>query len=264
MNRHAGRVAIVTGAATGFGRALAEELRSRGARVVLSDLRPAVEEVARSLGNGARGVVTDVRDPEAVGALVEGALQREGRLDLMINNAGVLVAGEVRDLGLDDWELALDVNLRGVVHGVRAAYPVFVERGGGHLVNVASLSGLGPTAGFVPYAAAKHGVVGLSLSLRTEAAALGVRVSVVCPGPMATGIFRSARALGPAGEDLERRLPVDPLPVERGARIALRGIERNRAVIPVGGYARTAWLAQRLAPGLVLRLVTDRWRRSRS
>src|SRR5207248_6593438 len=114
---------------------------------------------------------------------------RHGRLDLMVNNAGIGIGGETRELLLAHWDRIIDVNLRGVVHGVHAAYPVMIEQGSGHIVNTASLAGLLPSPGATPYAMTKHAVVGLSLSLRGEAAAYGVRVTAVCPGVVETPIL---------------------------------------------------------------------------
>ena len=186
-------VAIITGGASGIGRALAEELVSRGAHVVLADLQiDLAQEVAaniRAQGGKADAVEVNVTDASAVNALVQNTVERAGRLDYMFNNAGVAVAGEARDHSLDDWNYILDINLRGVIHGVQAAYPVMIAQGFGHIVNTASVAGLFPTAFMIGYSATKHAVVGLSTSLRIEAAYDGVRVSVVCPGLIRTPIM---------------------------------------------------------------------------
>jgi len=170
-----GRIAIVTGAASGIGQALAGALVARGDTVVVADVdKDGAERIAGDLSERGPGAATaavvDVRDADAVQALVDQTRDRHGRLDLMVNNAGIAVGGDCRELLLAHWDRVIDVNLRGVVHGVQAAYPVMVEQGSGHIVNTASLAGLLPSPGATPYAMAKHGVVGLSLSLRAEAA----------------------------------------------------------------------------------------------
>jgi NAD(P)-dependent dehydrogenase (short-subunit alcohol dehydrogenase family) len=134
-------------------------------------------------------VALDVTDADAVAALVERTAQDHGHLDLLFNNAGVAVTGPVSELTLAHWNRVIDINLRGVVHGVVAAYPIMIRQGRGHIVNTSSLAGLLPSPMLTPYGMTKHGVVGLSESLRMEAAAHGVRVSVVCPGVIDTPLL---------------------------------------------------------------------------
>ena len=255
-------VAIVTGAASGIGLAISTELCRRGHRVILADvdrdgLGAAVTGLARLPGT-AVPVELDVRDPEAVQAVVEGAYTDYGRLDLLFNNAGIGVGGNAEDLTLAHWDRIIDVNLRGVVHGVQAAYPRMVALGNGHIVNTASTAGLAPVPLLTPYAMTKHAIVGLSLSLRVEAATYGVRVSVVCPGVIETPILDKGmpRDLPQPPFATNTRTYVThvagrPYPVERFAVDVLRGVERNRAVIIAPRSARRLWLMQRLFPGLV-------------
>ena len=147
----------------------------------------------------ATAAVVDVRDASGFQKLVDDTAAEHGRLDYLFNNAGIGIAGEERDVSLEDWNTVLDVDLHGVVHGVRAAYALMVKQGHGHIVNTASLAGLLPSPGLVPYAMTKHGVVGLSLSLRAEAAEHGVRVTAVCPGVVDTPILtRAARMTCPS------------------------------------------------------------------
>ncbi len=185
MRTFDGAVAIVTGGASGIGRALAEALAGRGATVVLGDLQAELaEEVAsgiRSRGGAATATELDVADYSAVERLVRAAAENHGRLDYIFNNAGIGISGGIDLYQLEDWYRVLDVNLRGVVHGVHAAYPVMCEQGFGHIVNTASMAGLITTPMMVSYIATKHAVVGLSTALRIEAKAKGVNVSVLCP-----------------------------------------------------------------------------------
>jgi NAD(P)-dependent dehydrogenase (short-subunit alcohol dehydrogenase family) len=188
------RIAIITGAASGIGQALASALVARGDTVVVADIdgdgaERAAGELARGGPGAARPTVVDVRDAGAVQALVDQTRGQYGRLDVMVNNAGVAVGGEASELLLAHWDRVIDVNLRGVVHGVQAAYPVMIGQRSGHIVNTASLAGLLPSPGLTPYAMTKHAVVGLSLSLRAEAAGYGVRVTAVCPGVVDTPIL---------------------------------------------------------------------------
>lgn len=142
----AGKTAIVTGAASGIGRALASALATRRANVVLADLDgEGVARVAHELvttGGRAEAVTLDVRNEDAVRALVERTATAPGRLDLMFNNAGIGVGGDERDINTEQWRRVVDVDLWGVIHGTRAAYAVMVRQGGGHIINTASLAGL--------------------------------------------------------------------------------------------------------------------------
>jgi NAD(P)-dependent dehydrogenase (short-subunit alcohol dehydrogenase family) len=177
-----GAVAIVTGGGAGIGAALAAALTARGARVVVADIDPSRAQAPVGRGEALEGHQVDVTDAAALTALIDDVAARFGRLDYVFNNAGVSVTGDARDLELAHWRKVIDVNLMGVVHGTHAAYRVMTRQGHGHIVNIASLAGLIPLPTNVPYATSKHAVVGLSLSLRAEGAALGVRVSAVCPG----------------------------------------------------------------------------------
>ncbi|MGD9320476.1 MAG: SDR family oxidoreductase [Desulfobacteraceae bacterium] len=250
-------VAIVTGAASGIGRALGQELAQRGALVIMADIQTELlEEAVGSItqaGHKAEAVALDVTDFQAVKALVKNTAARHGTLDYIFNNAGIAVGGEVRDVSIDDWRDVLDVNLFGVVHGVAAAYPLMVKQGHGHIVNTASIAGLIPFPVEVSYVASKYGVVGLSNALRVEGADLGVNVSVVCPGLIKTPIFYTSKLIKIDREKMLKSLPerfiINP---EECASVILRGVERNKAVIVVTGVAKVFWWLHRINPGSIL------------
>jgi NAD(P)-dependent dehydrogenase (short-subunit alcohol dehydrogenase family) len=267
-----GKVAVVTGGGSGIGAAIARALVARGARVVIADIdEAAAAAVAGQLNAGFPGAVStavvDVTDAAAVAGLVERVAAGHGSLDLMFNNAGIAVAGLVDRLTVQHWDKVIDVNLKGVIHGVHAAYPVMLGQGHGHIVNTASLAGLVPAPGLAPYVATKHAVVGLSLSLRAEAAARGVRVSAVCPGFVDTPLLGRVNpglpeadtgADAPALERLLGKLyQADAL-----ARDILRGVEQNRALIIAPRSARITWLMSRYAPRLMMRGITSGVRRA--
>jgi NAD(P)-dependent dehydrogenase (short-subunit alcohol dehydrogenase family) len=259
-----GAVALVTGGASGIGRALGEALARRGARIVLADLQGALarEVAARINENGGQAVAEelDVTDFPAMRHLVEDTTRRAGRLDYLFNNAGIGIVGEARLYELEDWYRVLDVNLRGVVHGVQAAYPIMLRQGFGHLVNTASFAGLFPYALVVGYCASKHAVVGLSTSLRIEAAAAGVRVSVLCPGPVRTPALidggKYGKILQSIPPDVLKAL-VDrqhPISAQRFAEQALRAVARNRAIIVIPSWWKIVWWLYRLSPSIGLYL----------
>ena len=242
------RCAIVTGGASGIGRALGAALLAAGAHVVLADLDgEAAETAAADLAAGratgrpgsVRGVALDVRNRAQVQAVVDDTIHERGRLDYLFNNAGVSLCGETHLLPPEHWDRTIDVNLRGVVNGVIAAYPHMVRQGHGHIVNTSSGAGLVGPPLTAPYATTKHAVVGLSTTLRPEAALHGVRVSVLCPGAVDTPILDSVPAadLPPAapgtlsGREFLGMLGVRPTGADRVAALALRGVARNRAII---------------------------------
>lgn len=263
------RIAVITGGASGIGAAIGRALVARGHEVVLADVQhDAAERLAEELttaGPGAaRGVRLDVRDGDQVDDVVRHVLATHGRLDVMFNNAGIGAAGEPEELSLPHWDRVIDVDLRGVLHGCRAAYPLMkAQPQGGHIVNTASLAGLVPTSGgTAPYAMAKSGVVGLSLALRAAGADFNVRVSVVCPGFVDTPILDTrgpsdlpvtpSAAKLPTMRETLRRGRTRLYPADRLAADVLRGIARNRAVIVSPRSAQAWWWTWRLAPGLAL------------
>jgi NAD(P)-dependent dehydrogenase (short-subunit alcohol dehydrogenase family) len=201
----AGRVAVVTGAASGIGRALAEALASAGSAVVVADLAgdeaEAVAAGIRAGGAAAEAVTVDVSNAESVEQLAATTLERFGRVDVLCNNAGVSTFNLMRDQTLDDWRWVLGVNLWGVVHGVQTFVPIMRDQGTpAHIVNTASVAGLLSGVAFIgPYAATKVAVVSISETLAQELALDGVSigVSVLCPSSVDTRVMESERGRPP-------------------------------------------------------------------
>ena len=199
METITGKVAVVTGAGSGIGRALARRVAAEGGHVVLADVeRAPLDAVARELtdaGAEVLAVPTDVSDGEAVDALRDAALERFGAVHLVCNNAGVSTGGLLWEQTVADWEWVLGVNLWGVIHGVRAFTPTLVAQGEGHIVNTASVAGLLNPPFMGVYNATKHAVVSLSETLHGELAMTGsgVGVSVLCPGWVNTRIHEAGR-----------------------------------------------------------------------
>jgi NAD(P)-dependent dehydrogenase (short-subunit alcohol dehydrogenase family) len=253
---YAGRTALVTGAGGGIGSALCRALGAAGARVVCADLDAAGAARTAAQVDGARPVALDVTDAAAVQAAVDGVVAEHGRLDLMFNNAGITLLGETQDLTLDQWNAIIDVNLRGVVHGVVAAYPQMIRQGSGHIVNTASMGGLMAAGLLTSYVTTKHAVVGLSLALRSEAAAHGVGVTVVCPAAVETPMLDQGEFGRIKGRDyyLEGqgiRTPLDP---DDLARQVLAGVLADRSMVVAPRQARIAWRVGRYAPGFTQRM----------
>src|SRR5581483_3492891 len=209
-------------------------------------------------GSDPRAVRLDVRDAAGVLRLVDDTIRTHGRLDYMVNNAGIGVSGEMRDLTLDDWRTVIDINLMGVIYGTKAAYDAMVEQRSGHIVNIASLAGLIYPPGLLPYDAAKAGVVALSSALRVEAKAYGVRVSAVCPGFIDTAIYENAIGVKRDRQETLKNIRLPVLPVQDAVRAILRGVEHNQATIVFPPSARLLWRLMRMNPALL----TPLWRRT--
>jgi len=194
----AGRVALVTGAASGMGRATAHLFADEGASVAVTDLdRTAVDRVVEeihSVGGRAEGWVLDVSDPERIRAVVNAVAATLGEIDILVNNAGISL-GVSLDQPAEEyetiWQRSLDVMLTAHVRLVRACLDQLRRNGDGRIVNIASTEGLGATAGTGPYTVAKHGVIGLTRSLAVELGSQGVTVNCVCPGPILTGMTQA-------------------------------------------------------------------------
>lgn len=258
MTSYAQKTAFITGGGSGIGRALAKQLSERGAIVCVADIHAEhAQTVARECGAQATAVAVDVRDAAALKGCIEQFAHAQGRLDYLFNNAGIGVAGETHEIPLAAWQRVVDVNLYGVLHGVLAGYPLMLQQGSGHIINTASLAGLGPAPLLTPYALTKHAVVGLSTSLRAEAAARGVRVSVLCPAAIETPILDSENpsefqiAWGPDIRRFLTSLGGPPYSVEKCAQEVLSAIARNQGVIVLPGRARLGWWLGRLLPALV-------------
>jgi NAD(P)-dependent dehydrogenase (short-subunit alcohol dehydrogenase family) len=257
MRGFADAVAIVTGGGMGLGEALCEELGRWGATVVVADIdEDAASRVAERLessGVSARAVHVDVANHADVARLIDGTVAEYGRLDYMINNAGIAIGGDSRDLSIEQWRRVLDVDLLGVVYGTVNAYQVMTRQGHGHIVNISSLSGLVPQPGNTAYCTSKHGIVGLSLSLRFEGADLGVRVSVACPGDMKTKIYDNMVVVNMPREQvatLSRRTHylMPQMSAHDAARVILRGVARNQALIVFPSAVQLIWRLYRLFP----------------
>jgi NAD(P)-dependent dehydrogenase (short-subunit alcohol dehydrogenase family) len=260
--------AIITGGASGIGRALAEALARRGCEVVLADLQfELAEEVAsgiRASGGKAEVVKVDVTDFPAMEELVKATLKRTGRLDYMFNNAGIVVVGTVSLYGIEDWNNVIDVNLRGVINGVQAAYKIMQAQGFGHIVNTASMAGLMPGPGNTVYTTTKHAVVGLSTSLRAEAGHMGIRVSVLCPGVIRTPILdggKYGRMLVEISPEKLRDVLEKFKPMSPGifAEKVLNAVAKNKAIIIFPSWWKLFWWTNRLSPSLAISLAQKRF-----
>ena len=269
-----GKVVVLTGADRGIGRALSIELARRGAWVVLSGLHQ--EELCKlqtqiiSEGGQAIALACDVREEGPVRQLVQEVLAAYGTVDILINNAGITLGGDLRLLSDQDWERVLGVNLWGVIRMVRAVLPHMLERGTGYIVNIASAAGLVAPALWIPYSTSKFAVVGFSEGLCAAFRPKGIGVSVVCPMWVQTDIIRgpppqlaelhtsrptpASHLLVPVWRWLVGHLPGRQMTVEVAARRIIHGIEREQFLVYTHRWTRLLVLARAIAPQTFSRL----------
>lgn len=258
MQQLAGRVAVITGGASGIGLGIAGAAAAAGMKLALLDVEPgALAEASRALAAGGAEpmtVRTDVSDPASLAAAAEQVHNRFGRIDVVCNNAGVLTQGPLADSNVRDWEWLVGVNLLGVAHGVRVFVPYLRAHGeGGHVVNTASIAGLSALPGLGIYTATKHAVVALSEVLREELAPEGIGVSVLCPGGVRTRIHEAGRnrpaVLGGPDASAARSAPTDASvesgmdPLVVGERV-LRAIRTNELYVLTHPEFRPAFAAR--------------------
>ena len=236
------KIAIVTGAASGLGAALATQLVEQGAQVIIADIaQQKAQEVAARLGSRAHAVPVDVSMPEQIEAVVSLAKSKFGSLDLFFNNAGTLAYGEASAIPFSEWDRIVRVNLLGVIAGSLCAYRVMKEQRSGRIINISSGSVLSCDPLFAPYVTSKFGVFGFSRLLAMEAEVDNIIVSVVCPGNIRTPMLNQNEPswLTPA------------IPAENAARYILRGVTRNEKIIVFPLRWRLFWWADRLSPALL-------------
>jgi NAD(P)-dependent dehydrogenase (short-subunit alcohol dehydrogenase family) len=259
-----GRVVVVTGAASGIGRETALALARRGADVAICDVDEAgLEETAeriRQLGRRVLQSRVDVSSAEQMRGFAEQTYAELGRVDVLVNNAGIAVAGFFVEVPLEEWDTILGINLKGVVNGCYFFVPKMVEAGtGGHVVNIASMAGYIASPGMTAYSTTKFGVIGFSESLRAELVERGIGVTAVCPGVINTPIVSSGHVYG-ASATPENREKADQLFQRRNYgpdRVALgilKAIQKNRAVAPISPEAWAGYWIKRLFPWLVAAL----------
>ena len=245
------KVAIVTGGASGIGEALVKALAEKHAKVIIADVNlAAAETLATALcakGHSVKALAMDVTNRKDIEQGVSKVVSKYGRLDIMINNAGIVIISEMEDTLDEDWDRLIDINLKGVAYGTQIACVQMRKQGFGQILNTASASGLGPTPLLAAYSSVKHAVVGLTSATRVEAASYGIKVNALCPGVVNTPVIKGSVSRGLVRSKVEEGTPLMLAP-EKVARVALKGMEKNKGVIPVGLDSYLPYWANRIAP----------------
>jgi NAD(P)-dependent dehydrogenase (short-subunit alcohol dehydrogenase family) len=246
-----GKIALVTGAGNGIGRATATRLGEAGASVIVTDVDgDAAARTASEIGGKAQ--VLDTRDRAAWTELAASINEEHGSLDILVNNAGVGLSANMLDSSDEDWDWVLGINLVGMINGCAAFGPAMVQARKGHIVNVSSGLGYIPRGDQIAYVTSKAGVLEFTRSLRADWCRHGLTVSVICPGLINSGIDKRVRFKGELGTEESRQKVYDVFakgrPPERVADAILDAIRRNKAVVPVGLDASIPWRMRSFMP----------------
>jgi NAD(P)-dependent dehydrogenase (short-subunit alcohol dehydrogenase family) len=265
----AGKTVLITGGSRGLGLVLARALVARGAAVALMARQPAeIAQAVESLGPEARalGVAGDVRVPESCAQVVDEVASRFGRLDVLVNNAGVILSAPLSRTSIDDFQALMDVHFWGTIHMTSAALPHLLARPGSRVANICSIGAKVPIPHLSAYCASKFAQAGLSSVLSQELRRHGVIVSTIFPGLMRTGSHLHARFRGDAAREyrlfaLAAGTPVTAMSAERAARAILRGVARGQAELTLPGSMRLAARTAALAPNLTAAVLAEvnRW-----
>jgi NAD(P)-dependent dehydrogenase (short-subunit alcohol dehydrogenase family) len=270
LERFAGKVVVITGGARGLGRGLSEAVARAGAKLVVGDIDVAAagalcDELSRS-GCAATALAVDVTDAASVERLVAQAVALHGRLDYMINNAGIAAGGEFQDVSADTIRRVVEIDLLGAAYGTLAAYRQMVQQRGGHIVNIASMLALFPNPLSAAYVAAKHGLGGLTQSVSAEGAAYDISFTLVCPGYIATSLFKAGTFEGSLRSDnVVERIPFRLMDVDYAVARTLEAVLARRSIAVFPFYGRLLWWIHRLSPrlmaGLLRLMMRDQRRR---
>jgi NAD(P)-dependent dehydrogenase (short-subunit alcohol dehydrogenase family) len=270
MKELKGGVAAVTGAASGIGRSLAIHLAREGCSLALADidqggLKQTADQVAESTINYDRKVTThvvDVTDREQVYRFAEDVVRAHGKVNMIINNAGVAVADTLEDVTYKDFEWLMGINLWGVIYGSKAFLPYLKLQPEGHIVNISSVNGLFTNRNNGAYCTSKFAVGGFTLTLCQELKDTAVRVSCVYPGGIKTNIARNARFIKGSDPDMSHHEAAEYFDTnmartsaDKAARIIIKGIKKNKSRILVGLDAHIIDVLQRLFPVMFQKLM---------
>lgn len=249
-----GRSVLLTGAASGIGRALALRLVACGATVHAADMNAAGLAALAAEAGGPGKVIPrtlDVTDREDYCRWVDECAAASGTLDFLFNNAGVTLLGEAHKVPFERWKWLLDINLMGVINGISCVYPRMVKQGRGHIVSTGSVAGVTGYATAAAYTTAKKAVIGMSTSLHAEAKAYGIKVTVVCPGYVNSNLFTQDRVVGADVKEVVHDLPAPMMTPEKAATHYLEGVAKGKPMVVFPANAKLLTAIARWAPALL-------------
>jgi NAD(P)-dependent dehydrogenase (short-subunit alcohol dehydrogenase family) len=261
-NYYSNKIVLVTGGGSGMGRGLCEKLAQIDATVICTDINIANAEETVSLINQNKHTAVarklDVAQLADFEEVIDDIVKEHGRIDLIFNNAGVGVTGEIRDFTMEHWKKVMDINFYGVLYGSQVAYQYMIKQGSGHIVNTASLAGLIAYIPLItPYSVSKHAVVNFTRCLRHEAKLFNIKASIVCPGLIDTPIINTSPAVN-AKESWNQEATKQFAPgtsVQEAVGHILKGVEQNKEVILFPRLARIIFLFARYVKGSYLKVV---------
>ncbi|MFW9922249.1 MAG: SDR family NAD(P)-dependent oxidoreductase [Candidatus Thorarchaeota archaeon] len=264
---YSNKIAIVTGGASGIGKAICDYLAKYGSIVIIADInlqsaQDTVKEITTK-GGKAKAIQVDVSKEENIKSLIDDAFTEFGRIDFLFNNAGVSLNGEFKDTTYDHWRKIIDINLWGVIHGSHHVYHIMMKQGFGQIINTASLAGLIPGGLTISYSTSKYAVVGFTLSLRSEAGFYGIKVNALCPGFIRTNIQATTPIVTDYMKSEKNRSMgsnFGPTP-EKCVKKIMRGVKRNKAIIISPGLHKIFWILNRFFPLFNVKMFTKVIRR---
>jgi short-subunit dehydrogenase len=256
INYFKGKVIVITGGGAGLGRALAIEMARLQGRVHILDIKDydfsLVGEGILPAGLNISFHVTDVTKYDQFSRVIGNIYEMEERIDVLISNAGINITGEARDMKIEHWKKTLNVNLMGTVNGIAMVYSRMAQQGSGQIVNISSMAGLAPIPLISPYVASKYAIVGLSRSLRHEAKDLGIKINLVCPGRLNTGIMKSSDILQVNRQKFMDQIPFNAMPLPVAVKKIIHGMIANKPIIIFPAYVRWLWWADRYLPFMLI------------
>lgn len=252
MNTFTDKIIIITGAGSGIGKGLAEAFANRNAQLILLDINlenvKTLTEKINSNGGKAEFDILDVSDEAKTKQIWQHVAEKYDRIDYVFNNAGYGIVGESEDIPTEQWLKMVNVNLMSVIYGSMEAFRIMKKKGGGYIVNTASLAGLVGAPGSLPYATTKTAVVGFSKTLRAEAAPFGVKVIAICPGFIETGIYENSWSDKMSGAKLRKSISLPVISLDEAVTEILKGIEKNEQLIVFPRYAKMLYWMARIFP----------------
>lgn len=255
---------LITGAGAGLGEAMARKFAAQGYRVMITDRDEGrARAVAESIGDSAHHFVMDITDDAGWAALVEEVESVFGRLDVLVNNAGVAVAGNLEESSMDDWRWVIEIDLIGVAAGCKAFAPMMRSQRSGHIINVASAAGFAAAPGINAYGTAKAGVIALSEMLRAEMDNCGVEVSVLCPAFVKTRLTETMRAPdGSYQKRVERWMQNSRVSADDVASAVFDAVRKPRFMLLTHKDTRWAWRLKRWFPESYYRFMMGQVRKA--